>query len=139
MVIRQASPRSLRDCVRIWLATLGRPQNFQRALLRICGTLDLSITLIPLVWLLASWYPLDRVARDTMPVLIAVMLTVAAGVALWVVPWERLPPAAILPVLVVGTIDTTILVGYTHRQSSFLLYFLWVGFGAIFLPRDLGV
>src|SRR3954453_15105194 len=110
MVIRQASPRSLRDRVRIWLATLDRPHNFQRALLRVCGTLDLSITLIPLVWLLASWYPLDRVPRDTTPVLVAVILTVTATIALWLIPWERLPPTAILAILVVGTLDTTILI-----------------------------
>src|SRR6185295_8036777 len=44
-----------------------------------------------------------------------------------------------LPILILGTLDTTVLVGYTHRQSSYLLFFFWIGFGAVLLPRGLAL
>ncbi len=103
------------------------------------GTLNLAVLVAALCWLWLGWRPFDRPANPPAAVYALIPVIAAAIAALWTAPRFRNPAVAALTIGALGVGSTTALIVYSRHLSSYLLFFLWVGFAAIAWPRAPGI
>jgi diguanylate cyclase (GGDEF)-like protein len=132
VVVQQ--PRRASSAERDWqerVLTYLEGRQVQAVLFRLVGIANLALLDIVLVWLACRWYPLNGVSGFAEPAAGMAIATTLGIVALWTVPWERLPTWTSVPILLLGLADVTLLIVATQRPIIYQLPFCWVVFAAV--------